>query len=361
MAAVGLAFEDPKDPRKDKAYSIMYTMGNLGILIIPPLCAFIGEAWEWHYAIFLLGVIFTVATYLVFKTIRFHPSYQEKLTLSSAALFWGVLLLVAALYLLFKYREYFHGLMGIVTFASIVYLGKIYVQCNAGERRSVLTVTAYTLLFAICASFGEQAGSSMVLFYEKAVNRHVFGFEIPASALLSLGSVFVLICMPLQTFLSGRYLEKTKPLNGFIKMGWGFLAIAASYLIISFSTWQGQGSLIPLSWIALAVFIQTAGELWIAPISLSKISQYSPARLQSIMMSFWPMAIAYGHYFGGFIAQFSLSAATEDPFARYQAFFLYLGLVALGVGILVLLCRGIRSQVFCKSSEGKKQRGIRHF
>jgi POT family proton-dependent oligopeptide transporter len=77
MAAVGLAFEDPKDPRKDQSYSIMYMMGNLGMLIIPPLCAFIGEGWGGHYAIFLLIAVFAVATYLAYRTIRFHPSYQE--------------------------------------------------------------------------------------------------------------------------------------------------------------------------------------------------------------------------------------------------------------------------------------------
>jgi POT family proton-dependent oligopeptide transporter len=351
MTAVGMIFEDPKDPRKDRAYSIMYMVGNLGILIVPTLCSFVEKDWGGHYAILLLGVIFTVATYLVYKTIRLHPSWQEKQTISINNLFWGVLFLIAVLYLLFKYRDYFHGLMGILTCASIVCLGKIYIQCNREERRSVLTVKAYTLLFAICASFGEQAGSSMVLFYKKAVNRHVFGFELPSSALLSLGSIFVLFCMPLQSFLSARYLEKTKPLNGFVKMGCGFVAMALGFWVLSLSAWQDEGSLIPLSWIALAIFIQTLGELWIAPISMSKVSQHSPARLQSIMMSFWPMAIAYGHYFGGVMAQFSLRPAGEDSFARYQSFFFYLGLLALGVGILVLLCRGIKSHVFGKLSE----------
>jgi POT family proton-dependent oligopeptide transporter len=351
MTAVGMIFEDPKDPRKDRAYSIMYMVGNLGMILILPLCSFVEKDWGGYYAILLLGLIFTVATYLVYKTIRLHPSYQEKQTLTKSQLFWGILFLIAVLYLLFKYRDYFHGLMGILTCASIVYLGKIYIQCNGGERRSVLTVMAYILLFAVCASFGEQAGSSMVLFYKKAVNRHVFGFEIPSSALLSLGSIFVLICMPLQSFLSARYLEKTKPLNGFVKMGCGFIAFALGYLIISFSAWQGQGSLIPLFWIALAVFIQIAGELWIAPISMSKVSQHSPARLQSIMMSFWPMAIAYGHYFGGLIAQFSLRPAGEDSFATYQSFFFYLGMIALAVGILILLCIGIKSHVLGKPLE----------
>ena len=47
------------------------------------------------------------------------------------------------------------------------------------------------------------------------------------------------------------------------------------------------------------------------------------------------MAIAYGHYFAGLIAQFSLKGATsmslDKPFQHYQNFFIHLALLALCV------------------------------
>jgi dipeptide/tripeptide permease len=96
-------------------------------------------------------------------------------------------------------------------------------------------------------------------------------------------------------------------------------------------------------------------ELWVAPVSFAKISQYAPPRYQSVLMSFWLMAIAYGHYFAGFIAQFSLSDAnslpSDNPFECYQAFFSHLALLALSIGLILLLWQG--TQYFCNIAKNK--------
>jgi POT family proton-dependent oligopeptide transporter len=92
------------------------------------------------------------------------------------------------------------------------------------------------------------------------------------------------------------------------------------------------------------------GELWVVPIGLSKISQHSPARLESVMMGFWTMAIAYGHYFAGIIAQFSVAAAPENSLSQYQAFFFCLGSTALAIGVTVLLIQMMRRGVKVQAS-----------
>jgi hypothetical protein len=74
-------------------------------------------------------------------------------------------------------------------------------------------------------------------------------------------------------------------------------------------------------------------------------------------MSFWLMAIAYGHYLAGFIAQFSLSGEifldSGSPFERYQAFFSHLSLLALFIGALLLLWQG--AQYLCKVAKNKRK------
>jgi POT family proton-dependent oligopeptide transporter len=183
-----------------------------------------------------------------------------------------------------------------------------------------------------------------MLFYEKAVDRQVMGIVIPSSAFLSLDSLFVISCGPLLLFLSNKHLEKTKPLNGFVKIGCGFLCASASFGILALSA--NSPSLISPLWIVGAMLIQTIGELWIAPVSYSKISQYAPARFKSILMSFWSMAIAYGHYLAGFVAKFSLSNNTvlrlDNSFKGYQAFFVHLSILALCVGLLPILYRACK-------------------
>ena len=341
LTAPGLLFENPNDPRKERVYSLVYIAMNLGGFIAPLICGFVGKTWGLRYGIILIAIVFTGATYFVYKTMRFHPAYRDKRTLSTGKIFWANLSLIILLYLLFKYRDYFHSLMGMITCGSLVCLGTIFYHCNPQERKDVLSIISYILLLALSAALLEQAGTSMVLFYEKAVDRQVMGTIIPASTLLSLDPLFVLFCAPLLLFLSSRYLEQTTPLNGFIKIGSGFLCIAVSFGVLAYTTFQGSSGAIPLVWVVGAMFIQTIGELWVAPVSFSKISQYAPPRYQSLLMSFWPMAIAYGHYFAGFIAQFSLKGATplslDNSFEHYHIFFIYLALLALCVSLSLIV------------------------
>ena len=351
LAAVGLMFDDPKDPGKDKAYSIIYTGMNLGTLVLPLLCGLVGKTYGWDSGIIFVAVIFMGATALYYyKTMRFHAPDKGKVTFSRSKLSLILLFLIAFLYILFKYRESFHGLMGIIACSSIVYFGRIFFQCNAQERKGVLSVAAYMLLFVFFFTLGEQSGSSLMLFYENAVDRDVMGFSLPATAFFSLGSFFVLFLGPLLIWLSSRYLEKTKPMDGFVKMGCGFLGIAFSFWIFAYAIPFDNVALVSSTWVALAILVHTLGELWIVPIGMSQISRHSPQRFQSVMMSFWTMTIAYGHYVGGFVAQFSVGTTSENSFEQYRAFFFYLGVAALVIGFLVLLCRMVKSRVYGKAS-----------
>lgn len=339
-AAVGLLFQNPEDPRKDQAYSYLYMAMNLGSLIAPIVCGFVGQTFGWHYGILLIAIIFLGTTYFVYRHMQFHPIYREERSIPIGNLFGSSLALIACIYLLFKFQDYFHSLMGIITIGSFICLGRIYSQCNVLERKNIITIIAYIFLFALVCALTEQAGTSLMLFYEKAINRQVMGTVIPASAFLSLNPLFVLLCSPLLLKFSSKYLEKEKPVNGLIKAGCSFLCMAFSFGILAFSTSYGNPLLISPLWIVLAIFIQTIGELWIAPISFSKISQYSPPQFKSLLMSFWPMAIAYGHYLAGFMAQFSLNNSTilnADNSFQYQSFFVYLGLLPLFIGLFLLL------------------------
>lgn len=348
-AAIGLLFRNPKDQKKDRAYSFLYIAMNFGSFIASIVCGFVGKTYGWHYGILLISGVFSGATYFVHKTMRFHSSHKEKPVASKGRLFGSILSLIFFLYLLFKYQESLHSLMGIIACGSLIYFGIIFFQCQGQERKDVLSICLYIILFALFCTLFEQAGTSLILFYEKAVDRNVMGTVIPSSAFLSLDPLFVLLCGPLLIFLSAQYLEKTKPLEGLTKTGVGFLFVAFSFGILAFSTFHNNTSSIPLLWVIGAMFIQTIGELWIAPVSFSKISQYAPARYRSVMMSFWPMAIAYGHYFAGFIAQFSLndpsSLSLSNSLEQYRAFFMYLGLLPLCIGSSLLLYQGGKAAI----------------
>jgi POT family proton-dependent oligopeptide transporter len=115
-------------------------------------------------------------------------------------------------------------------------------------------------------------------------------------------------------------------------------------------------SLVSPLWVGSAIFLQTIAELLIVPIGFSNISKLAPPRFRSIMMSFWLMAIAYGHYFGGFIAQFSLKDlwVSGDSLEHYYAFFWNLAIMPSIVGLLLLVYSYIKGTRFFFKTQTEK-------
>ncbi|MBY0292347.1 MAG: peptide MFS transporter, partial [Alphaproteobacteria bacterium] len=355
--SVGMLFENPRDPEKDKAYSTFYIAMNLGSFIAPLLCGFVSKTYGGYYnSLLLIIVTLTGGIYLFYQKIHFkqkQDSISGKL-LFSHPVFVGTLMsvLLIFLYFIFKYHSSFNHLMAVIALGSMVYFGRLFYQSNPHEKRDLLNIAFYILLFTFFCSLFEQAGSSLMLFFDKAVNRQILGIEFPAAALLSLGPIFVLICGPLLILFSEKVLEKNRKMDGLLKLGIGFLLTGLSFLMLALSSRGGDDLASPF-WVIGAILIQTIGELWIVPIGFSNISKLSPPRFRSLMMSFWLMAIAYGHYFAGFIAQFSLSdpLLPESSLDHYQTFFLSLAIAPCIVAFLLFVFYHIKRSKSLRAQE----------
>ena len=345
-ASVGMLFEDPLDSRKDKAYSTLYIAMNLGGFLGPLICGFISTREGYTYSLILLAASIMIATWVFYKKAHFRNETLSpgKDSLTFLSTLGGVGASLFILYFIFKYHSSFDHLMALVALGSFLALGRVFWQCTPQERRDVLTLLLYILLFTFFCALFEQAGGSLMLFFNKAVDRQVMGLEFPPSAFLSLGAIYVLIFTHLLSLFQDKALEKKKPMDGLIKIGVGFVCVSLSFVILALSCWKESG-LVSSFWVSISLLVQTLGELLIVPIGFSNVSKLSPVRFRSVMMSFWMMAIAYGHYFAGFIARFSLSDQTllgESSLEHYRHFFLNLGLLSLVVPIVLGLFYGVK-------------------
>lgn len=343
-SSVGLLFEDPRDPQKDKAYSTYYIAMNLGSFAAPIFCGVVGKIYGGYYnSLLLIAVTLVGGVYLFYQKLNLNQEKVQrprKPALLSHSAFLGAcfIVLLGILYLLFKYHESFSHLMGVISIFSLLYLGKIFYQSGPQEKRDVLHIILYILLFTLFCALFEQAGSSLMLFFDKAVDRQLLGIEFPSAVLLSLGPVFVLICSPCLILFSEKILEKNHSMNGFVKIGIGFILTGFSFAILALGS-PTQNELVSPWWVFGALLVQAFGELLIVPIGFSNISKLAPPRYRSLMMSFWLMAIAYGHYLGGFIAKFSVnsSSVAEISLDHYATFFWNLGLIACGLGLILFI------------------------
>lgn len=347
LTAVGLFFERPKDTQKDKAYSLFYVATNIGSFLTPIISGFICVKYGWNYGILFIALTLLLATLIFYKKVHFEDLKEQSIKVNSSSIILLTLcflVMIFLFYILFKFRESVHGLMAVISIGSVIYLGGILSKCNIHERKDVYRIIVCIVLFSFFASLYEQAGSSLMLFFEKAVDRNLLGIEIPSAAFLSLNPLFVLILTPIFLYLSKKYFEKEKPLDEFMKIGMGFLFASCGFLIFALSTYQ---NIFPISpwWVVIAFLIKTTGEILFVPAVLSTISKYAPSHFRSSMMSFWLMALAYSHYIGGIIAQFSLSSpndVSQSGYDQYFPFFSSLSFMALSVAILILGYQKIR-------------------
>ena len=177
------------------------------------------------------------------------------------------------------------------------------------ERRkiNVVLIIGFFVIF-FWAAF-EQAGNSLTTFADKQTDRQLGSFLVPASFFQTINPFGIILFAPvfavLWTWLSKRGWEPSSPL----KMAYGLALLAVGYLVIAFGV-KGVTATTKVSmfWLTAMYLLHTWGELCLSPIGLALVNKLAPARLASLMMAVWFLAIATGNKFSG-----TLGALYPEP------------------------------------------------
>jgi len=352
------ALYPPGDERRDAGFTIFYMGINLGAFSAAILCGFLGQVYGWAYGFGLAGigmlaglVIFLRGQHLLMgtaeppdpKLLEDRPVFGLR---RETLIYIGGIAMIAAAWFLVQSQELFkHVLNG---FALLVLAGIVafsLFRCPREDRDRMLVATALILFQIPFWALFEQAGSSLNLFADRAVDRTMFGFEIPASVFQSLNAMFIITLAPLFSMLwvglARRGLEPSTPMKfvlGLLQVGLGFLVLVFGIQL------SGESGLTPLIWLVLIYFLHTTGELCLSPVGLSMITKLSVKRVVGMMMGAWFLAIAFGSFLAGQIAALTgaetvggeitdLAAAKSN----YVDVYTNVGLVGIGVAALLLV------------------------
>lgn len=289
------------DPRRDSGFSIFYMGINLGAMLAPLICGYIGQRISWHLGFAMAGVGMTLGLvqYVVHRGRLAHVGGRPA--------------------------------------RNVVQAEHTPRQPLTGEDKRKLLVVFLLCFFSILfwMSF-EQAGTSFNLFAERHTRTEFFGFNFPSSWFQSVNSVFILTLAPLFSVLwlrMGRR-QPSSPAKfsfGLLFVSVGMFVIAAASLLI------GSGKVSPL-WLVGLYFIHTIGELCLSPVGLSTVTKLSPARMVGSMMGVWFLAAAFGNYLAGTMAGFY-----QDDAGVLFKLFGTLGITALiGAVLLFVLLPFVR-------------------
>ena len=345
---VGQLYPDG-DKRKDSAYTIFYMGINAGAFLAPFVCGYLGEHVDFKWGFLCAGIGMLLALVIFFftkdkyvigpdgrqlgaapnKSISVPPATASDGTIGDivpkkSGGFSGQQLgiLIGGIIILFSLL---HFVAGVDIWGSLIYgmtvvgpfviiTDKSLTKLEKDRLWVIIIIMLFVVFFWMCF---EQAGASLTFFADEATNRHIFGWEMPASFFQSFNAGFIIILAPILSAIWVRMANRGKNPAAPFKQSLGLAFLAIGFLFISFGTKNIPASGASIFWLTGLYFLHTVGELCLSPIGLSMVNKLTPARFTSLMMGIWFLAIATGNKLAG-----AMSSLYPDPKSATHPHFL---------------------------------------
>ena len=342
--------------KRDAGFSIFYMGINLGALLGPIVCSFLGEGYNWHLGFSAAGVGMVLGL-IQFRlgygslgnagTLRTERTPDELKTLSRK--FFGTCFGVAVLLAGFGFLVYSGAVAVTLTWIAeslawlilaVVVAYFLYVMFFGGhdatEQKKIVVIFWLALLATVFWSGFEQAGSSLNLFAQDFTDRTIGSWTYPASLLQSVNAFFIVIFAPVFGWLWGWLARRNANPSTPLKFGLGLLGLAAGFFVIAWGAANATPeSPVSASWLIVMYFFHTAGELALSPIGLSAVTKLAPAGRVSQMMGLWFVATSLGNLIAGLVAGGLETLAPSSLFGTVAQIIGGAGLVALLASPLV--------------------------
>ena len=315
-----------EDPRRDGAFTLFYMGINLGAFLAI-FGAWVAEStahthdWGWNigFVVAGLGMLFSLALFLwgqkllgkagfprgreVTADTRLDlRDYRDVALWTVGASAVGVL--VITLWLVSGFMASmipvwlpfaFGGVFMIFVLASLV---RSRLGTEEWHRVAVIFVLSIFVVF-FWMGF-EQAGGTMNLFAFEQTDRHLLGWEMPATWFQGFNPIFIFILAPIFSLVWSWNDRQRWGLTTSAKMGVGLILLGGGFGVMFLgqqaADLHGQAA---MGWLVAVYLIHTIAELFLSPIGLSMVTKLSPVRMVSLMMGVWFFWTAFADYLSG--------------------------------------------------------------
>jgi len=181
-------------------------------------------------------------------------------------------------------------------------------RLTAVELDRIRAFVVLGLFIVFFFAFFEQAGGLLNIFASEYTDRHVLGFEIPATWFQSLNPIFFILFAPFVAMLWTVLERRSIELSIIQKYIVGFSLTALSFVCMVFAALEhAAGQQSNALWLVGSYLAITLGELFISPPSASLVTQYAPRAKSSLTFALWLLAISLGNWAAG-----NIGAMIED-------------------------------------------------
>lgn len=342
------------DKRRDSGFTLFYMGINLGSFLATLICVWLGESYGWSYGFGAagIGMFFGLATFISGKKLlmgKGESNNQAYLEQKSFGLKNEWLIYIGSILstLVFWQMVQNHDAVSIalqiaggVSFLYIVYYA--ITQLDGKAREQLIALTILIIFTIVFWALFEQAYTSMNLFADRILDRHIFGIELSAGQFLSFNALFIILLAPVFAWLwvkLGKYNPNTavKFALALALVGLGFGALVMGINV------SGAGKVAAI-WLILAYLLHTCGELSLSPVGLSAVTKLSPVKIVGFMMGVWFLATASSEFIASVLANIA-SVDTSNGLApdlniakqSYLKLFQYLFYTGIGFGTILLV------------------------
>jgi len=342
--------------RRDAGFSIFYSGINVGAMVGPLVCGFLGEKVNWHLGFGAAGVgmVLGLIQYRLGGKYLGEAGLRRSAEVTAAgdrtairrlglgvAVVFGVIALTVVLQLAGVIHLDLYGVargtgffmlgLALLYFGSVIFLSKL----SKAEKKRIAVIFVFFMAAVLFWAGFEQAGSSMNLFAERMTQRVIFGWEMPASFLQSVNSIFIILLAPVFGALWVR-LGRRQPSTP-AKMGFGLTFLAVGFLVLAWgASFTAGGMRVSMLWLIITYLLHTVGELCLSPVGLSSVTKLSPRPLVGQMMGTWFMGTALGNLIAGLAAGGFQGMGVEELFLSVAK------VTGIAGVVLLVLARPIR-------------------
>ncbi|MDG2525563.1 peptide MFS transporter [Stenotrophomonas sp. HITSZ_GD] len=168
-----------------------------------------------------------------------------------------------------------------------------------------------------------------------------------AGSLTYLGALFLVLLAPLfaalWAWLDRRRADPSKP----VKSALGLIFAGLSFVPLALAAQQvgATGAIASVWWLVLAYLVLEVGEMCLAPVGLSAVTQLAVPRVVSLMMGTWFLATAFSEALAALFGKLAAIDVPEDgqmdlvqASASYAHLFWLMMWIGLACGVIALLC-----------------------
>ncbi|QBY05460.1 MFS transporter [Thalassotalea sp. HSM 43] len=293
------------DSRRDGAFTIFYMGINIGAAIAPLVVGYVAEVINWQLGFIVagFGMVISVIMQLVLAN-----KYLGEIGVKPSA----------------------HGISTEGAAAAKD------TPLTAEERDRVKVIVIMSVISIVFWVSYEQAGGLLNIYAKDFTDRHIFGWEMPASWLQSVSAIFVVMFAPVFAGLWTKLGDKQP--SSPRKFAFSLLLVGIGFLFMVAATMQQDGDLnvkVSVLYLIVTYMFLVFGELCISPIGLSLVSKLAPIKYLSLLMGVWFACSAIANKVAGVVG----GLIGEGPEQINNALSIFAGLAVSGfiAGGLVLL------------------------